>query len=89
MLAKTDDRRSVGRGNELVNYYLQSLTSSRNADESNINSRRKFLASLRGSTEDTKVQAKMDKVDQRLQDMLDPEKRKKLGRFSLDDRNRR
>jgi len=89
MLAKTDDRRSIGRGNELVNYYLQSLTSSRNADESNINSRRKFLASLRGSTEDAKVQAKMDKVDQRLQDMLDPEKRKKLGRFSLDDRNRR
>ena len=89
MLAKTEDRRAVGRGNELVNYYLHSLTSSRSADESSINSRRKFLSTLRGTTQDAKVLAKMDKVDQRLQDMLDPEKRKKLGRFSLDDRNRR
>ena len=88
LLTRKDDRKSRGRGNELIDYYLTALTSSRNTDESIIASRRNFLSSLRGRTEDSSVQAKMEKVDRRLQDMMDPEKAKKLPRFSLSERKK-
>ena len=87
LLAKENDRKSRGRGNEIVDYYLTALTSSRNADELTIAYRRNFLSSLRSQTEDSSVHVKMDKVDQRLQDMMDPERAKKLSRFSLSERN--
>ena len=87
LLAKKDDLKTHGRGNELVDYYLTALTSSRNADESTIACRRNFLSLVRSQTEDSSVHAKMDKADQRLLAMMDPEKAKRLSRFSLSERN--
>ncbi|MEE2715533.1 MAG: hypothetical protein VYD34_05965 [Verrucomicrobiota bacterium] len=89
MMSKTEDKNSVGRGNGLVKYYLTALTSGRGASKENIGNRRQYLSSLRSQTQNTEVHAMMDKVDKRLVTMLDPEKAKKLERFSLDNREKR
>ena len=89
MMSKTEDKNSVGRGSGLVKYYLTALTSGRGSSKENIDNKRQYLSSLRGQTQNTEVLSMMDKVDKRLVDMLDPEKAKKLDRFTLDNRERR
>jgi len=89
MMSKTEDKNSVGRGVGLFKYYLTAMTSGRGATKENIDNRRQYLSSLRGQTKNAEVLTMMDKVDKRLVDMRDPEKAKKLSRFTLDNRERR
>ena len=70
------------RGLSNVRYYLGKLGEGRNVTVETIQSRQQYLATLRVQTQDKEVLVWMDRVNQRLNDMGDPEKAKKLdGRF--------
>jgi len=70
------------RGLSNVRYYLGKLGEGRNVTVETIQSRQQYLATLRVQTQDKEVLVWMDRVNQRLKDMGDPEKAKKLdGRF--------
>jgi hypothetical protein len=70
------------RGLSNVRYYLGKLGEGRNVTAETIQSRQQYLSTLRVQTQDKEVLVWMDRVNQRLNDMGDPEKAKKLdGRF--------
>lgn len=77
---KARDERSQGLRN--VQYYLGRLGEGRNVPAKTLQARKQYLSTLRVQTQDKEVLVWMDRVDQRLIDMSDPEKAKKLdGRF--------
>ena len=77
---KARDKRSQGLRN--VQYYLGRLGEGRNVPAETLQARQQYLSTLRVQTQDKEVLVWMDRVDQRLKDMGDPEKAKKLdGRF--------
>ncbi|MGY8649484.1 MAG: hypothetical protein ACKVKM_01610, partial [Verrucomicrobiia bacterium] len=77
---KARDERSQGLRN--VQYYLGRLGEGRNVPAETLQARKQYLSTLRVQTQDKEVLVWMDRVDQRLIDMSDPEKAKKLdGRF--------
>ena len=77
---KARDKRSQGLRN--VQYYLGRLGEGRNVPAETLQARKQYLSTLRVQTQDKEVLVWMDRVDQRLKDMGDPEKAKKLdGRF--------
>jgi hypothetical protein len=88
-MSDTQNKRNVQIGDSRVRYYLNSMGSTRGATPDVVNSRRRFLSTLRGQTQNAKVQEMINKADARLVTMLDPEKSKKLGRFSLYDNRKR
>lgn len=89
-MADPENKRNVQAGDNRVRYYLNTMGSTRGATPDVVNARRRFLATLRGQTQNAKVHEMINKVDARLTTMLDPEKAKKLGGFSLyENRNRR
>jgi hypothetical protein len=63
--------------------YLESLAQPRDRSAESIAGRKSLLGSLRATTSDTEVIAMMDKVDERLTALSDPEKAKDLRGFSL------
>ena len=72
-----DSARSSARG------YLESLAQPRDRSPESVAGRKALLGNWRATTSDTEVIAMMDKVDERLTALSDPEKAKNLGRFSL------
>ena len=62
---------------------LESLAQPRDRSAESIAGRKSLLGSLRATTSDTEVIAMMDKVDERLTALSDPEKAKDLRGFSL------
>lgn len=68
------------RGLSNVRYYLGKLGEGRNVTVETIQSRQQYLSTLRVQTQDKEVLVWMDRVNQRLKDMSDPEKAKKLDR---------
>ena len=87
MLASQDSdpnkqKRSRLDGLRNVQYYLGRLGEGRNVPAETLQARQQYLSTLRVQTQDKEVLVWMDRVDQRLIDMSDPEKAKKLdGRF--------
>ena len=63
--------------------YLELLAQPRDRNAESIAGRKSLLGSLRATTSDTEVIAMMDKVDERLTALSDPEKAKDLRGFSL------
>ena len=91
LLATTGDKQKENRGRALntMRYYLGRIGEGRNIPAETLQQRQQFLTNLRAKTNDKEVLAMMDKVDNRLKDMGDPEKAKKLdSRFSLSNRRR-
>ncbi len=87
MLASSDpdpnkQKRSRYEGLRNVQYYLGRLGEGRNVAPETLQARQQYLSTLRVQTQDKEVLAWMDRTQQRLQDMADPEKAKRLdGRF--------
>ena len=78
------------RGMSNINYYLRRLGGGREVPAETLSSRHQFLSSLRAQTNDKEVLVWMDRTQQRLNDMGDPEKAKKLRDFDpRQDPNRR
>jgi hypothetical protein len=61
-----------------IRYYLTRLGEGRNVPVETLQARQRFLSSLRTQTADKEVLGWMDNTQQRLNDMSDPEKAKKL-----------
>ena len=78
-----DRRRGGSDPRRTARYYLDSLAQPRDPSPENLAARKTLLGSMRATTNDTEMVAMMDKVDERLTALADPEKRKSLGRFSL------
>jgi len=76
---KQKQNRDRGMGN--IQYYLRRLADGREVPAETLNSRQQFLSSLRAQTNDKEVLVWMDRTQQRLNDMSDPEKAKKLRGF--------
>ena len=92
LLATTGEkqRENRGRGIGTINYYLSRLGGGRNVEATTLNARKQYLVSLRAQTTDKEILTMMDKVDQRLTDMADPEKAKKMSsRFDARPERRR
>jgi len=68
------------RGRETARYYLRRLGDGREIPVETLMSRQKFLSSLRAQTQDKELITWMDRTQQRLVDMADPEKAKNLRR---------
>ena len=68
------------RGLSNIKYYLGRLGEGRSVPPETIQSRQQYLSTLRVQTQDKEVLVWMDRVNQRLKDMSDPEKAKKLDR---------
>ena len=68
------------RGLSNIKYYLGKLGEGRSVPPETIQSRQQYLSTLRAQTQDKEVLVWMDRVNQRLKDMSDPEKAKKLDR---------
>ena len=66
------------RGLSNIKYYLGKLGEGRSVPPETIQSRQQYLSTLRGQTQDKEVLVWMDRVNQRLKDMSDPAKAKKL-----------
>ena len=84
MLATTGEKKRESRAQGLrnVQYYLGRLGEGRNVPAETLQARKQYLSTLRVQTQDKEVLVWMDRADQRLIDMSDPEKAKKLdGRF--------
>jgi len=62
-----------------IRYYLTRLGEGRNVPVETLQARQRFLSSLRTQTADKEVLGWMDNTQQRLNDMSDPEKAKKLA----------
>jgi len=77
------ERNPVDSARRSARGYLESLAQLRDPSPESIAGRKGLLGSLRATTSDTEVIAMMDKVDERLTALSDPEKAKDLGRFSL------
>jgi hypothetical protein len=69
------------RGMNTIQYYLRRMGDGREVPAETLSSRQQFLSSLRAQTQDKDVLVWMDRTQQRLNDMGDPEKAKKLGNF--------
>lgn len=69
------------RGLETARYYLRRLADGREVPAETLMERQKFLASLRVQTQDKELLTWMDRTQQRLVDMSDPEKAKRLRGF--------
>jgi hypothetical protein len=82
---KARDKRSQGLRN--VQYYLGRLGEGRSVPLETIQSRQQYLSTLRVQTQDKEVLVWMDRLNNRLKDMSNPEKAKKLSR-SFDPRKR-
>ena len=74
---KQKENRDRGLGN--ISYYLSRLGEGRNVPVETLQARQRFLSSLRIQTADKEVLVWMDRTQQRLNDMSDPEKAKKSG----------
>ena len=69
------------RGMNTIQYYLRRMGDGREVPAETLSSRQQFLSSLRAQTQDKDVLVWMDRTQQRLNDMGDPEKAKKLRDF--------
>jgi hypothetical protein len=80
LLATVGDKQKENRGRGLntINYYLSKMGEGKNVPIEVIQSRQQYLSTLRAQTQDKEVLVWMDRTQQRLNDMSDPEKAKKL-----------
>ena len=96
---KKKQKENREQGMRTVTYYLNKLGEGRDVPLETIQSRQKYLVTLRAQTKDKEVLMMIDNTERRLKDMADPEKAKKMdSRFDSrrkpedqrrDDNNRR
>ena len=80
-------RDPVASARDSARGYLEALAQPQDRSAESIAGRKALLGSLRVTTSDTEVIAMMDKVDERLTALADPEKAKNLRGFSLGGRD--
>ena len=79
-------RDPVASARDSARGYLEAIAQPRDRSAESIAGRKSLLGSLRATTNDAEVVAMMDKVDERLTALSDPEKAKDLRGFSLRER---